>query len=169
MPTPGRRQQGFTLIELMIVSTIISVLVMIAIPKFAGLIRKSKEAALKGHLGSARSALTIYYAEAEGYYPNVASVAQIKTVLQSKYIDRFRDDLQVPHHHTGSQLTTYIFSGGPVANPPGVLVDAFTDTWANGGLTYWNWSLAGLPPTTVAGFRMECFHTDLRNVMWSMN
>jgi prepilin-type N-terminal cleavage/methylation domain-containing protein len=60
---------AFTLIELMIVVTIIGVLAAIAIPQFADLIRKSREGAAKGSLGSVRSALAIYYADNEGQYP----------------------------------------------------------------------------------------------------
>src|SRR5262249_33147646 len=59
----------FTLIELMIVVAIIGILAAIAIPKFADLIRKSKEGATKGNLGAIRSALSIYYGDLEGNYP----------------------------------------------------------------------------------------------------
>ncbi|OGS45662.1 MAG: hypothetical protein A2539_07250 [Elusimicrobia bacterium RIFOXYD2_FULL_34_15] len=68
-------KKGFTLIELMIVVAIIGILAAIAIPKFADLIKKSKEGATKGSLGALRSALTIYYGEQEGLYPVAAPVA----------------------------------------------------------------------------------------------
>jgi type II secretory pathway pseudopilin PulG len=55
----------------MIVVAILAVLVLIALPKFAAIIRKSKEAATLGQLGAIRSALTIYYSENEGIYPNI--------------------------------------------------------------------------------------------------
>ena len=64
-----KTKKGFTLIELMIVVAIIGILAAIAIPKFADLIKKSKEGATKGSLGALRSALTIYYGEQEGIYP----------------------------------------------------------------------------------------------------
>jgi general secretion pathway protein G len=63
------RARGFTLIELMIVVAIIGILAAIAIPKFADLIRKSKEGSTKGNLGAIRSALSIYYGDLEGNYP----------------------------------------------------------------------------------------------------
>jgi prepilin-type N-terminal cleavage/methylation domain-containing protein len=65
-----RKKTGFTLIELMIVVAIIGILAAIAIPKFAELIRKSGEGASKGNLGSIRSALSIYYGDLEGVYPD---------------------------------------------------------------------------------------------------
>ena len=63
------RPDGFTLIELMIVVAIIGTLAAIAIPKFAGLIRKSGEGASKGNLGALRSAMSIYYGDLEGQFP----------------------------------------------------------------------------------------------------
>src|ERR1700752_185788 len=67
--TKGKKS-GFTLIELMIVVAIIGILAAIAIPKFAELICKSGEGASRGNLGSLRFALSIYYGDMEGQYPN---------------------------------------------------------------------------------------------------
>ena len=65
----NKGNKGFTLIELMIVVAIIGILAAVAIPKFADLVTKSKEASVKGSLGSLRSALSIYYGDTEGSYP----------------------------------------------------------------------------------------------------
>lgn len=64
-----RKSKGFTLIELMIVVAIIGILAAVAIPKFADLVTKSKEASVKGSLGAVRSAVSIYYGDLEGVYP----------------------------------------------------------------------------------------------------
>ena len=64
-----KTKKGFTLIELMIVVAIIGVLAAVAIPKFANLIRKAKEASAKGQLGAVRSAVSIYYGDLEGNWP----------------------------------------------------------------------------------------------------
>ena len=64
------KSKGFTLIELMIVIAIIGILSAIAVPKFAHLIRKSNEAATRGNLATMKSAVSIYYSENEGKFPN---------------------------------------------------------------------------------------------------
>src|ERR1051325_8885406 len=75
-------KSGFTLIELMIVGAIIGIRAAIAIPKFANLIRKSSEGASKGNVGAIRSALSIYYGDMEGLYPdNVTALT-----LRGKYL-----------------------------------------------------------------------------------
>jgi prepilin-type N-terminal cleavage/methylation domain-containing protein len=54
------RSTGFTLIELMLVVAIIGLLAAIALPKFADLVRKAREAALRGKTGAIRSAISNY-------------------------------------------------------------------------------------------------------------
>lgn len=56
------RSRGFTLIELVIVIVIISILAMVAVPKFISMTDAAKDAATKGSLKSMRSALKIFYA-----------------------------------------------------------------------------------------------------------
>jgi general secretion pathway protein G len=53
-------EQGFTLIELMIVMTIISLLAAIAIPSYVNNIRRAKEAVLREDLHTMRTAIDSY-------------------------------------------------------------------------------------------------------------
>ena len=65
-----KKRTGFTLIELMIVVAIIGILAAIAIPRFAQMLEKSREGATKGNLSSMRSAVSIYYSQQEGAFPD---------------------------------------------------------------------------------------------------
>lgn len=84
-------QKGFTLIELMIVVAIIGILAAVAVPKFAEMLRKSKEGATKGSLTNLRSVLTIYISDNEGLVPlgnlSMPSETAFLTAMIPKYID----------------------------------------------------------------------------------
>jgi prepilin-type N-terminal cleavage/methylation domain-containing protein len=54
-------EQGFTLIELVIVIVILGILAAVAIPKYEDMQEQARSATLKGQLGSIRSAVAIQY------------------------------------------------------------------------------------------------------------
>ncbi|MCD6413143.1 MAG: type II secretion system protein [Elusimicrobia bacterium] len=62
-------KKAFTLVELMIAMTIIAMLASIGIPKFANMIKTSKQSTAKHNLGVLRSATNIYYGENTGIWP----------------------------------------------------------------------------------------------------
>ena len=105
MKLPFQDRKGFTLIELMMTVSIIGVMASIALPKFANLVVKAKEAAIKGQLGALRSALNIYYSDNEGVFPSNA--ATFPASLTGKYI-RSISSLQVPlpGNHASTTLVT---------------------------------------------------------------
>jgi general secretion pathway protein G len=85
-----KKPSGFTLIELMIVVALIGILASIAIPKFAEMIRRTKQGKTKGELGNLRSALTLYYSDLEGmqYPQNAAAISNETGPLQTKYLSK---------------------------------------------------------------------------------
>ncbi len=59
----GKRQQGFTLLELMVVMAVMLVLAAIAVPSYLASIKKAKEAVLKEDLHTMRVAIDSYTAD----------------------------------------------------------------------------------------------------------
>ncbi|MDD5258564.1 MAG: prepilin-type N-terminal cleavage/methylation domain-containing protein [bacterium] len=68
-----KKRTGFTLVELMIVVAIIGIIAGIAVPRYISFIQRSKEANTKGNLGIIRSAISIYYADAQ-HFPLVIAI-----------------------------------------------------------------------------------------------
>ena len=60
--------RGFTLVELLVVMTIIALLLSIVIPDYVGRVRRAEEAVLQENLAVMRDALDKHYADA-GRYP----------------------------------------------------------------------------------------------------
>lgn len=55
-----KREQGFTLIELIVVMMIILILTMVAVPRFTAMVKTAREAALKQDLQVMRQAISAY-------------------------------------------------------------------------------------------------------------
>jgi len=140
------KKSGFTLIELMIVVAIIGILAAIAIPKFADLIRKSGEGASKGNLGSVRSALSIYYGDMEGQYPDRMS----SLTVGGKYLANV-PNAKTPNYHADSS--------GEI-NGDTALSATPSDV---GGWVYNN--LAG--NTNIGNMIINCTHTDTKGSVWT--
>jgi MSHA pilin protein MshA len=73
------KQQGFTLIELIMVIVILGILAAVALPKFIDLSTEAEVASLKGIVGGAASAMAINYAGCSAL-DNVATANKCVTV-----------------------------------------------------------------------------------------
>ena len=78
--------RGFTLIELMVVLSIIALLLTLAIPRYFGSIDKSKEAVLRENLNQMRDAISRYYAD-KGKYPESLDALAAEKYLRGVPLD----------------------------------------------------------------------------------
>jgi len=151
---PGLKR-GFTLIELMLVVAIIGLLAAIAIPKFADLVIKAKEASVKGKMGSLRSAISIYYANNEGRYPATYTLLQQCLTTGGFYLDSF-PTIGVPTQPTKHPQAANGYLGNLVVN-----------SVYDGSNAFDLWSYTDFPVAT-GEIRVNCTHTDSKGTTWSL-
>ena len=82
-----RSRRAFTLIELIAVLVVLAILAVVAIPRFYDYSDRARESACRGILGSVRTAVANFYANAAledgaGAYPTLVELQTVGTVLQ---------------------------------------------------------------------------------------
>lgn len=139
--------KGFTLIELMLVAAIIGLLAAIAVPKFANMIVKAKEARVRGSLGAMRGATAIMIADLEmNVWDLKLYVASDPTGnLAPKYIDKIPwiSIPTVPQHRESPEID-------PGFGPP-------TDWWGDNA---WFLDNSGV-------WHVQCTHPDSSGRVWT--
>jgi general secretion pathway protein G len=86
------RFPGFTLIELMIVLSIVGLLLTIALPRYFGSIDRSKEAVLKENLFQMREAISRYHSD-KGRYPESLDSLAADKYLRKVPLDPVTDSI----------------------------------------------------------------------------
>ena len=77
-----KNNRGFTLVELMVVLTVIALLLSVVVPDYVGRMKRAEEAVLQENLAVMRDALDKHYADA-GTYPNALDELVTKRYLRS--------------------------------------------------------------------------------------
>jgi general secretion pathway protein G len=93
-----KKNKGFTLVELLVVLSILALLLTLAVPKYFTSIEKAKDATLKQDLNTLRESLDKYYAD-NGKYPNT-----LEDLVEHKYIRK------LPVDPITEKTTTWIFT-----------------------------------------------------------
>jgi prepilin-type N-terminal cleavage/methylation domain-containing protein len=107
----GRNQRGFTLVELMIVVTIVGVLATVAIPMYQEVPERSKSTEAVTALGLIRSAMRIYYVE-HGTFANAAIFTNGAQVTSGGLLGVTDGDLAGRYFSS----ECYTFNGAPTSN-----------------------------------------------------
>ncbi|MGH8875212.1 MAG: type IV pilin protein, partial [Acidimicrobiia bacterium] len=76
-----KNEEGFTLIELMVVVLIIAILIAIAIPTFLGARERAQDRAAQSDLRNALAAEKVYYVDEEAYTATPADLTAIEPSL----------------------------------------------------------------------------------------
>jgi general secretion pathway protein G len=87
----GKRVLGFTLVELMVVLTIIGLMLSIVMPDYVGRTKRAEEAVLRENLAMMRDALDKHYADA-GQYPSSLDELVSKRYLRAVPPDPFTNN-----------------------------------------------------------------------------
>ncbi|HEX9397376.1 MAG TPA: prepilin-type N-terminal cleavage/methylation domain-containing protein [Burkholderiales bacterium] len=77
-----KKLKGFTLVELMVVLTVIALLLSVVVPEYIGRLRRAEEAVLQENLTVMRDALDKHYADA-GRYPGSLDELVAKRYLRT--------------------------------------------------------------------------------------
>jgi general secretion pathway protein G len=76
----GKRNSGFTLIEMLVVMLVISMLLTIAVPRYLRALERSRETVLKQDLSTLRESIDKYYGDT-GKFP-----AELKVLVDQRYL-----------------------------------------------------------------------------------
>ena len=87
----ARDEEGFTLIELMVVVLIIAILIAIAIPTFLGARQRAQDRAAQSNVRNAFTAEKTFYTDAQVYTASASARAAIEPSLNFTGTGRFGD------------------------------------------------------------------------------
>lgn len=154
-----RKQSGFTLIELVVVITIIGILAAIALPRFAALQANARMAKMQGALGAVKSAAAMAHAMliAQGFSSSSTSSTtgiQIEGTAVN-YVNGFPDAITIVPL-AGLTTPDYILSG--LTTPNAI---AAPDVNHIGGVA--DCTIGYLPPIAADTVPLYTFNATLAN------
>lgn len=131
--TTRTREAGWTLIELMVVMSLIGVLATLALAQYRNSVQAAKEAVLKADLFLMRDAIDQYYAD-KGSYPS-----SLQSLVSEGYLRRIPDD-PITRSADSWVTTNAEFDPGASTGSPGIYdVKSGADGVSLDGSRYADW------------------------------
>jgi prepilin-type N-terminal cleavage/methylation domain-containing protein len=155
---PRRAIRGFTVIEMVVVVTVMGILAILAANQFHFLRARAQESTLRGHLGSIRGALLIYYGNMDGVYPAAFSAL----TENGKYLPEIpREDIPPVQKtdnpgHAGTRGAEQVYAVVP--SSPGGFLNEGTALWG-----YVNNPKSG----RYGHVFVNCAHRDTKSSVWT--
>lgn len=128
-----KREQGFTLIELIVVMMIILILTMVAVPRFTAMVKTAREAALKQDLQVMRQAISAYTMD-KGKAPQSLQDLVQDGYLHAIPVDPITRSADTWVTDTSDSLSDVEQSNGGIDN-----VHSGSDATGSNGKPYSNW------------------------------
>ena len=133
-PAAGRRsERGFTLLELLVVATVLVVLAGIGLVQYKNGKTRASEAVLKTDLFNMRDAIDQYYAD-KGQYPGT-----LDELVSAGYLRKVPDDPFTSSNGTWQTIQSEPDASNPTAAPGVYDVKSGSDATALDGSKYSDW------------------------------
>jgi len=130
-----QRARGFTLIELMVVMTIVALLIAVAVPRYFHSVDKARESTLKHDLNVMREAIDKFYGDHERY------PASLEELVSQHYLRAVPPDPITGSRETWVLIAPEVNVNGVEANSPNAVYDIRSGAPGNGrdGTAYADW------------------------------
>ena len=128
-----RRQRGFTLIEVLIVVTLVVILASVGLATYSNSVRRSREAVLKEDLFRMRDAIDQYYAD-KNKYP-----ATLQDLVSDGYLREIPKDPITDSSDTWQTVNAEADPNTPAAEPGIYDVKSGSEETAMDGTKYSEW------------------------------
>lgn len=153
-----KKQQGFTLIELIMVIVILGILAAVALPKFADLGGDARRATLQGALGAVKSAAAIVHAKALAEGKTATSDDSESVSLEGTAITlKFGyPNAATIDEAAGVSATDYHIAVASGVSTISATKDGGTSAVSNCNFTYTPPASAGAAPTISVGVFTGC-------------